>query len=141
MLIYGICISDINTLNEEKAEKYLEELLNTSCRDIASNYFENKKDGNDINDWLYDYESEGHYGLAACLRDIIKEMEKIDIECDEPDGIDYLGISADVPWNFNYKTKTLSQEKFHNILGKYVSNFTDETLTIRWWNVLDSGDY
>lgn len=43
MLIYGVCESDITRHNEDKAEKFLKSLLSTCCKDIAENYFINKK--------------------------------------------------------------------------------------------------
>ena len=57
MLIYGVCVSDIKHYNTEKAEKFLNSLLDTACRGIADNYFENKADGNDLYDWLDGYDS------------------------------------------------------------------------------------
>ena len=57
MLIYGVCVSDIKHYNTEKAEEFLNSLLDTACRGIADNYFENKEDGNDLCDWLDEYDS------------------------------------------------------------------------------------
>lgn len=68
MTIYGVCISDIKNYNEERAEKFLESLLNTECKAIANDYFENKEDGVDLNDWFYSYESNNtFYGASAFL--------------------------------------------------------------------------
>lgn len=39
MLIYGVCEESITKYNEDKAEKFLKNLLDTSCKDIAENYF------------------------------------------------------------------------------------------------------
>ena len=41
MLIYGVCEESITKYNEDKAEKFLKNLLDTSCKDIAENYFIN----------------------------------------------------------------------------------------------------
>lgn len=43
MLIYGVCEESITKYNEDKAEKFLKNLLDTSCKDIAENYFINKR--------------------------------------------------------------------------------------------------
>ena len=36
MLIYGVCVSDIKHYNTEKAEKFLNSLLDTACRGIPT---------------------------------------------------------------------------------------------------------
>ena len=142
MLIYGVCVSDIKHYNTEKAEKFLNSLLDTACRGIADNYFENKADGNDLYDWLDGYDScDGYSGPAACFKEIIRELEGIDVDCDDPNGDQFLGISADAPWHFNEKTRNLSKEEFHEILSRYVSYFTDDELGIRWWRATDVCEY
>lgn len=53
MLIYGVCEESITKYNEDKAEKFLKNLLDTSCKDIAENYFINKEEnGCNLHDWL-----------------------------------------------------------------------------------------
>ena len=117
-------------------------LLDTACRGIADNYFENKADGNNLYDWLDGYDScDGYSGPAACFKEIIRELEGIDVDCDDPNGDQFLGISADAPWHFNEKTRNLSKEEFHEILSRYVSYFTDDELGIRWWRANDDCEY
>ena len=131
MKIYGVCISDISHYKNEEAEKYLESLLSTECKDIADDYYENKEEGRDLNDWLYGYEScDGYYGLSALLADVIRELEGIDISCDDPHGVHYLGLSASAPWSLNEKTRNISKEEYENILRTYISKFTDDELEI-----------
>ena len=148
MLIYGVCISEIKETNNEKVENFLEELAekgyDSYWRDFVGNR-KSYKDGDYVytaNDFLYDYESDNSYcGLSAFLRDVIAEVEGINIACDDPNGVHYLGISADVPWFFNEKTRNLTQEKFVEIMSMYINKITDEVLDIRWWNVCDDCDY
>lgn len=94
MLIYGVCEESITKYNEDKAEKFLKNLLDTSCKDIAENYFINKEEnGCNLHDWLDNYEScNGCNGLFACLSEIIRELDDIDISCDNPNGLCYLGL-------------------------------------------------
>lgn len=142
MLMYGINLSNV-TINNDKAEKFLAECLNNpDVKDIAKNYFDNKEDGHDVESWarLYD-NNEGSYGLAACIADIIRCIEKIDISSDDVNGMEFLGLPADVPWNYQEKTRMLTETQYENILSKYVSYFVDEPLEIRWWHASDDADY
>lgn len=143
MLIYGVCESDITKHNEDKAEKFLKSLLSTCCKDIAENYFINKKENRcNLSDWLNNYESyNGCNGLFACLEKIIRELEDVDISCDNPNGICYLGLQANTPWNYNEKTKNLTAREYRDILMKYLHYFTDDKIEIRWWKVNDECDY
>lgn len=148
MIIYGVCISYIKNINEGKAEQFLESLINTSAKDIAENFFVNKKDNEEINgekytveEWLSYYDSCESIGLSGFLRDIISELEGLSISSDEPNGIQYLGISADVPWNMTERTRNISEEEYKDILKKYINQITDDELEIRWWNVNDDCDW
>ncbi|MBP3468125.1 MAG: hypothetical protein J6K26_01225, partial [Lachnospiraceae bacterium] len=118
MVIYGVCVSEINNLNAEKAEQFLETLKGTKAGSIAEEYFISKEDNeHDLQSFLYDYEGDGgYYGLAAFLRDIIASLEEIDISCDDPDGVHYLGLSIDTPWKYNEKTRNMSEEEYTDIL-------------------------
>ena len=115
MLIYGVCEESITKYNEDKAEKFLKNLLDTSCKDIAENYFINKEEnGCNLHDWLDNYEScNGCNGLFACLSEIIRGLDDIDISCDNPNGLCYLGLQADMPWHYNEKTKNLTLKEYH----------------------------
>lgn len=147
MVIYGVCISDIEKINEEKAIDFLKELSNNGYGyiDYLEDFLE-KKDETDgeysFNDWAYDYESyNGYFGLAAFLRDVIEEVEGIDIVCDDPNGIHYLGLSADAPWNFNFTTKRMSEKDYNQILTHYINKVTDDVLNIKWWVEMDDCDW
>lgn len=143
MDIYGVCVSDIDTINNEKVMQLLIELAELGFDSYFSEFTENKGEFGDeysVSDYLYNYESESYYGLSAFLHDIISEVEGIDIECDDPNGVRYLGLGADAPWAFNEKTRNMSAEEYRNILTKYINKVTDETLEIRWWSVHDDCD-
>lgn len=145
MIIYGVCISDINEINEEKAIEFLEELSEIGYEDYLENFLDNKHDNGEdytFNDWVYDYHSDFYnIGLAAFLADVIEEVEDIDITSDDPNGVHYLGLSADAPWCFNKKTRNISREDYEDILRKYVCAITNEILEIRWWYVSDDCDW
>ena len=143
MKIYGVCISDIEKINEEKFLGLLKELAENGHEHYLADFTENKKDNDEdytADDWLYDFESDGYYGLSAFLKEVIEAVEGVNISCDDPSGIHYLGLRSDAPWNFNEKTKVLSAEEYRAILSKYVGKVTDETLEIRWWCVNDDCD-
>ena len=148
MTIYGVCISDITKLDEEKVMLFLKELfeMDKERYHYLSDFLEAKKDAQPWElsavEWLYDYESDNSYfGVSAFLRDVIDDLEGIDIICDDPNGIHYLGLGADAPWAFNEKTRTLSAEGFRDILRKYINKITDDVLDIRWWSVNDDCDW
>lgn len=143
MLIYGVCEESITKYNEDKAEKFLKNLLDTSCKDIAENYFINKEEnGCNLHDWLDNYEScNGCNGLFACLSEIIRKLDDIDISCDNPNGLCYLGLQSDMPWHYNEKTKNLTLKEYQDTLTKYLYYFTDDEIKIRWWKVDDECDY
>lgn len=138
MLIYGVCISDIEKINEEKAMEFLKELDRSYGSYYLEKYLEDKEDHDDedysFNDWMYDYEYNGYYGLSAFLVDVIEHMEEINIACDDPDGVHYLGLSASAPWKFNEKTRNMPEKEFCELLSKYVEKVTDDELKIRWWS-------
>ena len=80
-------------------------------------------------------------GLFACLSEIIRELDDIDISCDNPNGLCYLGLQADMPWHYNEKTKNLTLKEYQDTLTKYLYYFTDDEIKIRWWKVDDECDY
>lgn len=123
MLIYGVKISDIKKYNDQKAERFFE-ILGT-FGDFLSNF----DDGC------------GNYGAAACLKEIIENIEGINISCDTVDGVQYLGLSVDTPWYYNEKTRNMGQKKYEAILMKYISCVTDEKLEIKYWAANDDCDW
>lgn len=92
MLIYGVKISDIKKYNEQKAERFFEILQKTNASNIAEKYFldKTKIDGT-FGDFLSNFDDGyGNYGAAACLKEIIENIEGINISCDTVDGVQYL---------------------------------------------------
>lgn len=143
MLLYGVCISKA-VINNEKAVQFLKELKET---EPDSDYYEffledtNNDENYTFDEWIENFEADGYYGLATFLQEVISNRENIDIVCDNPNGLNYLGLSADTPWNFNEKTRNMSKDEYHEILGKYINKVTDDTLDICWWFVNDDSDY
>ena len=139
MLMYGICVDYMKGINWQNASDMLKEfdadLYASFLDDMGSDY----KD-TDIENWFSNYESEGCYGIGAFLHDVIKEREFVDLAIDEPNGKVYLGISADVPWNFAEPVKTFSKSGFHNMLNRYIGMLTTESVEIQWWSVSDEAD-
>lgn len=79
MLIYGVKISDIKKYNEQKAERFFEILQKTNASNIAEKYFldKTKIDGT-FGDFLSNFDDGcGNYGAAACLKEIIENIEGI----------------------------------------------------------------
>lgn len=144
MLIYGVCISDIENINEEKAVEFLNELAQLGYEDYLDEFLENKKDNGDdynFNEWMYYFEADGYYGLSAFLKQVIEELEGVNISCDDPNGVHYLGLGLDAPWYYNRKTKNISKEDYEEILIKYINKVTDDVLKIKYWCVEDDCDW
>ena len=139
MLIYGVCISDIATINEEKAISFSKKYAKTDPNPLEE--FMGSGDSNGdllpFEEWVRYYEYNGYYGLSAFLAEIINTLEKIDISCDDMGGMHYLGIRPDMPWNYNEKTKELTKDQYIKIMDKYINEFTDSHLSMEWWFVED----
>lgn len=75
------------------------------------------------------------------MKKAIDTQEDIGIVCDDPDGIHYLGISADAPWAFSEKVRNMSRNEYKTLLRKYINMITDEKLEIKWWSVSDDCDW
>ena len=140
MYLYGICLTELK-IDYTKVDEFLRTLINTPAHDIIRDYMDEIEDPSDIEDVIDKYESEGYNGLDAMLKDIIRKNEQIDITCDDPDGFHYLGVSADAPWCFNEKTKSLSKEDFIEILTKHIKPFTDDELIFGYHHSEDVCDY
>lgn len=128
MLIYGVKISDIKKYNEQKAERFFEILQKTNASNIAEKYFldKTKIDGT-FGDFLSNFDDGcGNYGAAACLKEIIENIEGINISCDT---------------YYNEKTRNMGQKKYEAILMKYISCVTDEKLEIKYWAANDDCDW
>ena len=131
--------SDIKKYNEQKAERFFEILQKTNASNIAEKYFLDKtKNDGTFDDFLSNFDDGcGNYGAAACLKEIIENIEGINISCDTVDGVQYLGLSVDTPWYYNEKTRNMGQKKYEAILMKYISCVTDEKLEIKYWAAND----
>lgn len=144
MYIYGVCVSSIREINNEKAVAFLKELNNMGYSDYLAAYIMDKNDNGEdfgIKDWLEAFDENGYCGEAAFLKSVIEEVEGVDICCDDSTGHDYIGLFPVAPWAFNDKTRNMSSGEYENILRKYVSRITDEILEIRWWEISDDCDW
>ena len=140
MLIYGVCISDIEKINEEKAVQFLKELEEF---DYYENFLQGTSDEEDytFSEWIDNFETNGYYGLASFLQEVISITEGINISCDDPNGIHFLGLNMDAPWNYNEKTRNMSEGEYIQILSRYISKVTDDVLEIHRWCLKDDDDY
>lgn len=141
MLMYGICVDHIEGINWQNAIDMLKEfdvdLYSSFLDDLGTDY----KDV-DIEEWFSNYDNcGGYYGIGAFLYDVIKAKESVDLDIDEPNGKVYLGISANVPWNFAESVKTFSKSDFHNVVNKYIGVLTTEPVEIQWWSISDETNW
>ena len=140
MLMYGIGVDYVEGIDWQNAvgmlKEFDEDLYSAFLDDLGTAYT-----ADDIKEWFSNYECEGCYGIGAFLHDVIKEREFVDLDIDEPNGKMYLGISADVPWNFAEPVKTFSKSDFHNMINRYIGMLTTEPVEIQWWSISDETDW
>lgn len=139
MYLYGICITDIE-IDYTKVDTFLRSLIDTPARDIVEEYINamthlgwDEPNTDFYKETFYTvciigclehYESNGHFGLYAILRDIIAKNEGIDICCAERYEHQYLGVPGNAPRN-----------EVDGILTKYIKPFTYDGLEIKYHKI------
>lgn len=79
-------------------------------------------------------------GLAAILAEVIEEAEDIVLTaCSNFEGDQFLIYQPSYPWNLSDTEAALTVEKIDNILTKYVSILTDESIEIDYQSVENGG--
>lgn len=135
---YGICTSDI-------AEPSIEQL--NALLDCAPE-FKEKINGwfaeNDIADPTFDnymeYDETYMYGLATLMQEVIDEAEGVTFTaCSNFDGDQYLIYQPSYPWNRTDADVGLTQEKIDEILTRYMSILSDESIEIDYQAVENGG--
>lgn len=142
MLIYGICMSEIDSeINWDKVEKLLESYDSS----LYENYKEYVYDNDTLTqeelecwriDWFLDYHSSIYQGLGAFLHDVIEEEEHIDLDMGYSNGF-VLGLSPDLPWYYPENIRNLTNDKFCALIAKYIEKISDYVPTIQMWNCSD----
>ena len=136
MYLYGVCTDDLKHINVEGVIELLKMMdVYQECMDDCNDDVEY------VLDWVDNYESGGQFGICALLYDVIQEKEECNIDLDDPNGIMFLGLAADAPWNFNETTRNMSEEDYNFMLKKYINMITDDKLEIRWWHEIDDCDW
>lgn len=142
MLIYGICMSEIDSeINWDKVEKLLESYDSS----LYENYKEYVYNNDTLTqeelecwriDWFLDYHSSIYQGLGAFLHDVIEEEEHIDLDMGYSNGF-VLGLSPDLPWYYPENIRNLTNDKFCALIAKYIEKISDYVPTIQMWNCSD----
>lgn len=140
MQLYGICVSDIKNFNSEKANQFIQRITSEhsdieKIAAISESYHKYIESGKTVEDFLYDYENgDQAFGLSAFLVDVITAIENVNITSDDTDGIHYLGLKADAPWNMNAKTRNISCANYDLMLRNYIAYFTDDIIDEPKWH-------
>lgn len=135
---YGICVSDIDEPSVERLNALLECAPESKAR-INSWFAENDIDKPTYDDYMeYDYTY--MYGLATLLAEVIEEAEGVTLTaCSNFDGDQYLIYQPSYPWDRTEAEADLTSEKIDEILIKYVSILTDESIDIDYQSVENGG--
>ena len=135
---YGVKISEIAEISMSKVV----ELVQT-----APNFAKN------FNEWLRDceikeptledleeFDTDYCLGLVSVLREVISEVEKIELTaCEDYDGDKYLLYSRSYPWRMTELEKSLKEEDIQSLMVKYLSKITDEAIDIDYYSPENGG--
>lgn len=135
---YGICVDHIKECSVERLEKLLS-MAPEYQKDLHAWLEECEITEPTLDDYL-DFDQNYNLGLAAILKDIIREAENIELTaCDDFNCREYLIYEASYPWHFS-KTKILPSEKAaKELFRKYISILTDEPIIIEYQGVENGG--
>lgn len=91
-------------------------------------------------DDLDDFDCDYCLGLATVLREVILELENIELTaCDDFDGNRYLLFEANYPWRMSDSEKSLKEDDIKSLMVKYLSQITDEAITIDYYSPENGG--
>lgn len=135
---YGVKISELQAVSMSKvmdlvqtAPKYAE-CLNGWLKDCE---IEEPTLGD-----LVDFDEDFHLGLASLLSEVIEEREGIRLTaCDDLDGHTYLLFEQTYPWRMSDSDKSLKEEDIQSLMVKYLSQITDEAITIDYYGPENGG--
>ncbi len=135
---YGVKISELCEISMSKVVELVQ---------IAPNF------AKDFNEWLYDceikeptledleeFDTEYCLGLVTVLREVIAEVEKIELTtCEDYDGEKYLLFQQCYPWQMTELEKSLKEEDIQSLMVKYISKITDEAIEIDYYSPENGG--
>lgn len=135
---YGVKISEIAEISVSNVVEMVQ---------TAPNFAKN------FNEWLRDcdikeptledleeFDTDYCLGLVSVLREVISEVENIELTaCEDYDGDKYLLYSRSYPWRMTELDKSLKEEDIQSLMVKYISKITDEAITIDYYNPENGG--
>lgn len=136
---YGVLISDLKNVSMDKVVA----LIQTAPK-IAEAFNEWREEENieEVTpDDLVDFDEYNGYGLATILQDIIEEREGISLTiCRQYDQEKYYLLYGETyPWFISDAHKNLTEEDIQSLFVKYLSQITDEAITIDYYGPEDGG--
>lgn len=134
MLLYGVCLSDVK-IDWNKVIVFLKEYDKEQYDELFQCLGENATD-KEIMNRLCECCIDGTIhilSIGELLRDVIASETGVELTIAVPRRC-YLGVSANVPWNFNDATRALTADSFGDMLLKYVSKITSDTLDTPSWH-------
>lgn len=144
--IYGLCLE---LYDWEVKTEGLEQLLKEADEGLYETYKRHMDESNDeesdygegwnpILSWMDTVPVDGQeIGITGYIKRAIEKKYKISIYVDSP----YIGIVPNLPWDMDESIKTLTLEKFQEILSGYVRMITDETFIFGMFQINDDYDY
>ena len=89
---------------------------------------------------LEDFDEGFRFGLATLLSEVIEEREGIYLmSCDDFDGNIYLLFRETYPWRLKKKERFLKEGDVKSLIVKYLSQITDEEITIDYYGPENGG--
>jgi hypothetical protein len=135
---YGVKISEIAEISMSNVVEMVQ---------TAPNFAKN------FNEWLRDcdikeptledleeFDTDYCLGLVSVLREVISEVENIELTaCEDYDGDKYLLYSRSYPWRMTELEKSLKEEDIQSLMVKYLSKITDEAIDIDYYSPENGG--
>lgn len=135
---YGVKISEIAEISMSNVVEMVQ---------TAPNFAKN------FNEWLRDcdikeptledleeFDTDYCLGLVSVLREVISEVENIELTaCEDYDGDKYLLYSRSYPWRMTELDKSLKEEDIQSLMVKYLSKITDEAIDIDYYSPENGG--
>lgn len=135
---YGVEISGLKSVSMSKVV----ELVQTAPE--YAKIFNEWLEENDIEEptWeeLEEFDDTFCIGLATVLKEVILEIEKIELTaCNDFNDKTYLLFAQTYPWWMNETEKSFKEEDVQSLMVKYLSKITDEAITIDYYEPENGG--
>ena len=135
---YGVKVSELTEVSMRKVLDLIQTAPNLAKR--FNEWLQSCGIEEPTLDDLEEYDDDYRLGLASILKEVIKEVEKVELTaCDDFDGEKYLLFEQTYPWRMTELEKSLKEEDIRSLIVKYLSRITDEVITADYYSPENGG--